>query len=403
MDAKFRSACNQMQIALLCRSAYIKHFGLQTILRPLINELKEISTVGFRINNAVHKARLLYVCGDHLGHHSIGVFQTNFSSGYFCEFCSVTMAEIRDKSISVSNSFPCRSKEEYSALCESNQFGQLGIVRPSILNEVPGFHILDQLLPCLGHDWFEGVVAEDLLLVLKYLCKNKWFTFNQLNKTIKTFQFASSDSKNRPATINPDKKKLSGSASQIWTLLRFLHLFIDIKDEVDEHWKLAVLAQSITELLTAHSITKAQISILHSYILEYLHERRHLFPDVHLKPKHHFLTHYPRFILRFGPPINFWTMCFESKHSFFKKCARSSANFKNITKTLSTFHQELQASYTYRSYFNCLTSSTYSTPIDYKIVDDCVANFTHYDPIYCRDQLCKIYRSDLLGRHVCSS
>lgn len=60
-----------------------------------------------------------------------------------------------------------------------------------------------------------------------------------------------------------------------------------------------------------------------------------LFPETNLKPKHHYLCHYPALILKFGPLIRLWTMRFESKHSYFKICARNLKNFKNLCLTLS--------------------------------------------------------------------
>ena len=43
------------------------------------------------------------------------------------------------------------------------------------------------------------------------------------------------------------------------------------------------------------------------------------FPETTLKPKHHFMRHYPAQILKFGPLIRVWMMRFESKHSYFKR------------------------------------------------------------------------------------
>lgn len=68
-----------------------------------------------------------------------------------------------------------------------------------------------------------------------------------------------------------------------------------------------------------------------------------LFPEVPLKPKHHFLRHYPALILKFGPLIRLGTLRFENKHSYFKRCARHLKNFKNICQTLSERHQMYQA------------------------------------------------------------
>lgn len=99
-------------------------------------------------------------------------------------------------------------------------------------------------------------------------------------------------------------------------------------------------------MICAQTISTAQVAYLDILIQEYLESRKSLFPESPLKPKHHYLRHYPALIFKFGPLIRLWTMRFESKHSYFKRCARHLKNFKNICLTLSERHQMFQA---YRS------------------------------------------------------
>jgi len=47
----------------------------------------------------------------------------------------------------------------------------------------------------------------------------------------------------------------------------------------------------------------------------------HFFNDT-LKPKHHFLIHYPSIIEQSGPPRNYWCFRFEGKHKELKIYAR---------------------------------------------------------------------------------
>lgn len=68
-----------------------------------------------------------------------------------------------------------------------------------------------------------------------------------------------------------------------------------------------------------------------------------MFPANRLKPKHHFLLHYPRHILNFGPPIRYWCFRFEAKHRFFKEVARYSKQFRNPPLTLAKHHQLFQS------------------------------------------------------------
>ena len=48
------------------------------------------------------------------------------------------------------------------------------------------------------------------------------------------------------------------------------------------------------------------------------------------KPKHHFLTHFPQAIGKYGPAVGFWSARFESKHQTAKSLTHFSKNFKNI-------------------------------------------------------------------------
>lgn len=70
--------------------------------------------------------------------------------------------------------------------------------------------------------------------------------------------------------------------------------------------------------------------------------RKRLFIKVKLRPKNHYLTHYPEMILQFGLLIKVFTLRFESKHTFFKRAMRVLKCYKNITKTLSEKHKLLQ-------------------------------------------------------------
>lgn len=106
----------------------------------------------------------------------------------------------------------------------------------------------------------------------------------------------------------------------------------------DNVWQLILQLKDIVNLIGAQQISKAQVTYLDVLIQEYLETRKALFPDINLRPKHHFLRHYPGRILKFGPLIRLWTMCFESNHSYLKRCTMHLKNFKNLCLTLSEIH-----------------------------------------------------------------
>ena len=74
-------------------------------------------------------------------------------------------------------------------------------------------------------------------------------------------------------------------------------------------------------------------------------------------------------IVKFGPLIRLWTMRFESKHSYFKKCARTLQNFKNVTQSLARKHELLQPFY----------STGYLFPPSLKLVDSQAFNIQKLD------------------------
>ena len=101
--------------------------------------------------------------------------------------------------------------------------------------------------------------------------------------------------------------------------------------------------REIVHLICAPVLTEGQAAYLKVRIEEYIDNRTRLFPSAPLKPKHHYLCHYPPLIIHFGPLIQLWTLRFESKHTFFKQCARKLHKFKNFCKTLAERPQLLQA------------------------------------------------------------
>ena len=60
---------------------------------------------------------------------------------------------------------------------------------------------------------------------------------------------------------------------------------------------------------------------------------------MNLKPKAHFLQHYPQMIERFGPLVK--TLRFEAKRNYFKTAIQCSKNRKNVCFTLAKRHQML--------------------------------------------------------------
>ncbi|XP_043472523.1 uncharacterized protein LOC122505125 [Leptopilina heterotoma] len=220
-----------------------------------------------------------------------------------------------------------------------------GIKFNSVFNSLKSFHVCNSgLPPCMAHDLLEGISAYDLSLILDYFVSKGWFTYEFLNSKIETFKYSPTDQRDKPAIISKKKKKIVGNAWQLLTLIRLLPFYIGYKiDTNDEVWEYFLKLSEIVEIVCAPQIHLSFIPYLADIINEYLTLRKKLFPTIKLRPKHHYLTHYPEVIRQLGPVKKLFTLRFESKHTFFKRVMRNIKCFKNVTLSLTEKHELLQS------------------------------------------------------------
>lgn len=82
-----------------------------------------------------------------------------------------------------------------------------------------------------------------------------------------------------------------------------------------------------------------EIALLLKHLIEEHHEMYIELFHEQLKPKHHFLTHYPEIMMNIGPLVHMSSMRFEAKHRDFKKYSSIVASRVNITFTLAMKNQ----------------------------------------------------------------
>ncbi|KAE8738631.1 hypothetical protein FOCC_FOCC015883 [Frankliniella occidentalis] len=341
-----RSHINSIKLVALCRE---KDFVHDAVYGRIVEDLKKLETVGINVPDLGNvKAGLLFIAGDNLGSHGLGGFLENFSrSIYFCRYCIIDRPSFK-RAGGESRVFTARTPAMYNEAVRKGQgkkSGYQGVKFNSVFNSLQSFHCCSPGLPgCFGHDLMEGICAFDLKLYIDHFIAEEWFTLCELNEAINSFPYSSRDKKDKPIPVQEGSERVKGGAWQVWTLLRLLPLIIleHVLDPTDRYWKALLLLLEIVEIVCAPQIHKSHLPYLQFSIDEYLTLRRELFPNVVLRPKHHYLTYYPELILKFGPLIKCWTMRFESKHTFFKRIARMIRNFKNILFSFSLKHELLQ-------------------------------------------------------------
>ena len=126
-------------------------------------------------------------------------------------------------------------------------------------------------------------------------------------------------------------------------LLRLLPFIIgDLIPEAEPAWLVLLDLREIVELSVAPVHSQETVAYLNCKISDHRLRFLEIFPE-RLRPKHHYIEHYPQMIRCFGPLVGQWTMRFEAKHSFFKQVARQTNCFKNIALTLAAKHQQIIA------------------------------------------------------------
>lgn len=119
----------------------------------------------------------------------------------------------------------------------------------------------------------------------------------------------------------------------------------DIVPEDEPAWEVLMTLKDIVELVMAPVYTDETLGYMERKISEHRNRYSEVFPEEKLKPKNHFLQHYPWLTTAFGPLVNFWTMRFEAKHRFFKRIVRPTGSFRNILMTMARKHQSMLAYY----------------------------------------------------------
>jgi hypothetical protein len=117
----------------------------------------------------------------------------------------------------------------------------------------------------------------------------------------------------------------------------------DLVDHNDKVYQLLLLLRYVVYYIMAPALSFGQVACMKTMIDDYIERRQELFSHVPLRPKHHYMSHYPWLTLKFGPLVRLWTLRFEAKHQYFKRCIRNSHNFVNLSYMLARRHQLLQA------------------------------------------------------------
>lgn len=323
----------------------IEHGNVSNFM-PLIITLKDMEENGLEINLGDNKKVKIYlilsnISGDNLGLNSLLGYTKSFAANHYCRICTAHKIDMakdcsEDKKL-------LRNERNYREGMNEEDVGtrvtNSGIKEDCVFHHLPSFKVWNNVTCDITHDFFEGIAHYQLADILNYFLYEKfYFTLAQLNSRKSLFKYGyDNDSKSVDINIKHiQNQKFKMSASQMKCFLHYLPLFIgDYIKKGDKVWEFTLTFLRLGNCILAPSFDANSLceltNLIHTHHSTYLK----LFPNSHLKPKHHFITHYSTIIAKLGPLKKMWTIRYEAKHKEIKQYALICCSRKNLLLSLA--------------------------------------------------------------------
>lgn len=362
---EYRSKLDSIRLFAVCKTSYLRYYGLNAILKPLVRDLKTLGSnrgYPFRVwdGHVQLRGAALALLADTPASHLAGAFKEGVGGARKkCRHCMASFEDMNE----------CFTEEEFSLRNKNNHEEQLklienapnkflreyysklfGVNGRSGLEEAPYFNVCEQLPQDIMHVFLEGIISYELKYLLKFYIKEKgYFSLADLNREIQGFSYGYSHIKDKPCVIKePNLERQSSSnlgqnAARMWLLTQVLPLILSsLVDTETEHWACFASLLEIMAISFSNTIAQETILYLKAAVKEHLALFKRVFPDAPIIPKQHFLVHIPSQLFKFGPLIRSWCMRFEGKHAYFKDLSKKIKNFKNIAFSIAQKHQKVE-------------------------------------------------------------
>ena len=246
---------------------------------------------------------------------------------------------------------------------ELNDPSETGIVFLSVFHDSKSADVIDMMSTDVMHDVLERTVLDDSALILHiFIDKEFFFSLEDLDKRLMTFDYGNDEKDNKPAEITPcqiQNQFIKMLATESLCFIRNIGVLIeDLVPPGNVYWKVIIHLKEIVDIVTSPVVYRGLADYLDSVVHDYLNLLTKLFTNF-LKPKHHFLLYNASVMKKLGPLWNICTMRCESRNRIFRITAGISQSRKNIFKTLAIksqlrmCHRVLASTETYKDEVVC--------------------------------------------------
>ena len=359
---EYRSKLNSIHLLGVCKTEYIKNYGINRVFEPLVKELNLLGTergFPFRVFGGeifLRGAVLALLADTPASNLAAGFKESVAGARRKCRHCMATYETMQE----------CFTEEEFTLRCKQDHEEQLqrlekapskflreyyskifGINERSHLQDAPFFDVCEQFPQDIMHVFLEGILAYEIKYLLRhYINEEGILTLSDLNKEIQTFSYGYSHIKDKPCVIKTtdldrqSPSNLGQGAASMWLLAQVLPIILGKFAPTDsQRWECFSSLLEIMGIAFSAHISLETVVYLKNAIKNHLQLFRTVYPDAPIIPKQHFLVHLPSQMLKFGPLIRSWCMRFEGKHAYFKELSKKIKNFKNIPWSLANKNQ----------------------------------------------------------------
>ncbi|XP_058833061.1 uncharacterized protein LOC131690967 [Topomyia yanbarensis] len=363
---QYKSRLCNIFVAGAIRKVVINRTGVNRLVEELILPFKKLEEEGviLQLGSEHVKVRFIFSLfqGDNLGVHSLLSLSNGFNASYYCRFCRRHKVQLQ-RDCEEHHNF-LRNVQNYDEDVAIGRHSETGIAGISAFNQLPSFHVIGNPSVDAMHDLFSnGFCRYGLLAALTYfIFKKKFLTVKQLNtrKHLISKVSVGNNLRRMPDFEEVFDKKLKGKTVTVRSTSAEMRAFCGIFTFLvgpfipseDPCWNYCKNLVRTVDLILAKSFSDNSLDELSAMVKSHHHQYQEIF-NYHLKPKQHFLLHYPTVIRQSGPVVHM--MCFrnEAKHQNFKEYAHVTSSRINISYTLC-MKSCLQFSHSlyHKSFFN---------------------------------------------------
>lgn len=360
---ELRSSLRSINLLAITTNANLKKHGAEKVLNDFLSSLALLGSeegVSLKIKNVQRKFTgfLNFVAGDTPASAYLGGFKEGVAKAQRpCRTCLADKQSIQGNFSE--ELFVIRNIETHAQHCED--INSIGLTKQSRdfwsafygVNYRSPFMNLDNtdVTKIFPHDFMhvmlEGALAVEIKNFLTYCIENRRFTFQDLNASIASFDYGHLVN-DKPSPIEPQHlaNGLKQGAAQMLALGNFLPFLIGkwlTNDDRNNLLNYIILLQ-IKNLSMSFELEIEDAFLLKRMVRVYLTNFFEMYPNQNITPKQHYLVHFYRQILLFGPIRQHSCFRFEGAHAYFKQLIVKLKNYINVPYTLAFRRQALMAS-----------------------------------------------------------